>query len=176
MWHVYRFLHKGAELTPEFPRREIDDSAQGLLQAAMKQMHMSARGFHRILKVSPPSPTWRALTPSARPIGGGGAISPERVRLGQWYRDSDSWLFGDYRESGTRVCNEWDPVFGARHAVATVTHLSSAGHLAPASLGHRAPAGNAGEVSSCGRFLGGRLIPVTSVGRPKSMACRRLAR
>ncbi len=31
---------------------QIDDSAQGLLQAAMKQMHMSARGFHRILKVS----------------------------------------------------------------------------------------------------------------------------
>ena len=31
---------------------QIDDLAQGLLQAAMKQMHMSARGFHRILKVS----------------------------------------------------------------------------------------------------------------------------
>ncbi|MCH8186585.1 MAG: ATP-binding protein, partial [Chloroflexi bacterium] len=31
---------------------QIDDSARGLLQAAMKQMHMSARGFHRILKVS----------------------------------------------------------------------------------------------------------------------------
>ncbi len=30
----------------------LDDSAQGLLQAAMKQMHLSARGFHRILKVS----------------------------------------------------------------------------------------------------------------------------
>ena len=29
-----------------------DDSAQSLLQAAMKQMHLSARGFHRILKVS----------------------------------------------------------------------------------------------------------------------------
>ena len=30
----------------------VDDSAKGLLQAAMKQMHLSARGFHRILKVS----------------------------------------------------------------------------------------------------------------------------
>ena len=30
----------------------LDESAQGLLQAAMKQMHLSARGFHRILKVS----------------------------------------------------------------------------------------------------------------------------
>ena len=29
-----------------------DDSAQSLLQTAMKQMHLSARGFHRILKVS----------------------------------------------------------------------------------------------------------------------------
>ena len=30
----------------------VDDSARGLLQAAMKQMHLSARGFHRILKVA----------------------------------------------------------------------------------------------------------------------------
>ena len=30
----------------------MDDSARGLLQAAMKQMHLSARGFHRILKVA----------------------------------------------------------------------------------------------------------------------------
>ena len=29
----------------------VDDSAKGLLQAAMKQMHLSARGFHRVLKV-----------------------------------------------------------------------------------------------------------------------------
>ena len=29
-----------------------DDSARHLLQAAMKQMHLSARGFHRILKLS----------------------------------------------------------------------------------------------------------------------------
>ena len=31
---------------------QIDDAARGLLQAAMKQMHLSARGFHRILKLS----------------------------------------------------------------------------------------------------------------------------
>ena len=31
---------------------QLDESAQGLLQAAMKQMHLSARGFHRILKLS----------------------------------------------------------------------------------------------------------------------------
>ena len=31
---------------------KVDAPAQGLLQAAMKQMHLSARGFHRILKVS----------------------------------------------------------------------------------------------------------------------------
>ena len=31
---------------------QVDESAKGLLQAAMKQMHLSARGFHRILKVS----------------------------------------------------------------------------------------------------------------------------
>ena len=30
----------------------LEDGAKGLLQAAMKQMHLSARGFHRILKVS----------------------------------------------------------------------------------------------------------------------------
>ena len=30
----------------------VEDSARGLLQAAMKQMHLSARGFHRILKLS----------------------------------------------------------------------------------------------------------------------------
>ncbi len=29
-----------------------DESATGLLQAAMKQMHLSARGFHRVLKLS----------------------------------------------------------------------------------------------------------------------------
>jgi len=29
-----------------------DEAAKGLLQAAMKQMHLSARGFHRVLKLS----------------------------------------------------------------------------------------------------------------------------
>ena len=31
---------------------KLEESAQGLIQAAMKQMHLSARGFHRVLKVS----------------------------------------------------------------------------------------------------------------------------
>ena len=31
---------------------QVDDSAKGLLQAAMQRMQLSARGFHRILKVS----------------------------------------------------------------------------------------------------------------------------
>ena len=31
---------------------QVDDAAKGLLQAARKQMHLSARGFHRVLKVS----------------------------------------------------------------------------------------------------------------------------
>ena len=30
----------------------VEDSAKGLLQAAMKRMHLSARGYHRILKVA----------------------------------------------------------------------------------------------------------------------------
>jgi magnesium chelatase family protein len=30
----------------------VDESARSLLQTAMQQMHLSARGFHRILKVS----------------------------------------------------------------------------------------------------------------------------
>ncbi len=31
---------------------QIDDTATGLLQAAMKQMHLSARSYHRVLKLS----------------------------------------------------------------------------------------------------------------------------
>ena len=31
---------------------QVDDSAQSLLQAAMKQMQLSARGYHRVLKTS----------------------------------------------------------------------------------------------------------------------------
>jgi len=30
----------------------IEDSAQDLLKAAMKQLHLSARAFHRILKLA----------------------------------------------------------------------------------------------------------------------------
>jgi len=31
---------------------KVDDTAQGLLQSAMKHMHLSARAFHRILKLA----------------------------------------------------------------------------------------------------------------------------
>ena len=31
---------------------QMDESAKGLLQAAMRRMHLSARGYHRVLKVS----------------------------------------------------------------------------------------------------------------------------
>ena len=31
---------------------QMEDSAQGLIQQAMRQMNLSARGFHRILKVA----------------------------------------------------------------------------------------------------------------------------
>jgi len=47
-------LTNNAEMTPteikEFCR--VDDTARGLLQSAMKQMHLSARAFHRILKLA----------------------------------------------------------------------------------------------------------------------------
>ena len=43
-----------AEMRPVgvWDSRQVDDSAKGLLQPAMKQMHLSARGFRRILDVS----------------------------------------------------------------------------------------------------------------------------
>ena len=31
---------------------QVDDSAQSLLKAAMKQLYLSARAFHRILKLA----------------------------------------------------------------------------------------------------------------------------
>jgi magnesium chelatase family protein len=47
-------LTSNSEITPteirEFCR--VEDSAQGLLQAAMKQLYLSARAFHRILKLA----------------------------------------------------------------------------------------------------------------------------
>jgi len=43
-----------AEMTPAEVRAfcGTDDSAQSLLKAAMNQMHLSARAFHRILKLA----------------------------------------------------------------------------------------------------------------------------
>jgi magnesium chelatase family protein len=47
-------LTSNAEMTPTEIRDlcKVEDSAQGLLQAAMKQLHLSARAFHRILKLA----------------------------------------------------------------------------------------------------------------------------
>ena len=43
-----------AEMTPAEVREHcrMEDAAQGLLKAAMKQLHLSARAFHRILKLA----------------------------------------------------------------------------------------------------------------------------
>ena len=41
------------DLFAEVPRSSMRSSwARGLLQAAMRRMHLSARGYHRVLKVS----------------------------------------------------------------------------------------------------------------------------
>jgi len=47
-------LTSNAEMTPAEIRDfcRVEDDAQGLLQAAMKQLYLSARAFHRILKLS----------------------------------------------------------------------------------------------------------------------------
>jgi len=43
-----------AEMTPAEVRKfcTTEDTAQSLLRAAMKQLYLSARAFHRILKIS----------------------------------------------------------------------------------------------------------------------------
>jgi magnesium chelatase family protein len=43
-----------AEMTPTEVREfcHVEDAAQGLLKAAMKQLYLSARAFHRILKLA----------------------------------------------------------------------------------------------------------------------------
>jgi len=43
-----------AEMTPTEVREfcQVEESAQGLLKAAMKQLYLSARAFHRILKLA----------------------------------------------------------------------------------------------------------------------------
>ena len=47
-------LFSNADMTPVEARQfcHLDDSSQGLLQMAMRQLQLSARAFHRILKVS----------------------------------------------------------------------------------------------------------------------------
>jgi magnesium chelatase family protein len=47
-------MTSNSEMTPAEIRDfcRVEDSAQSLLQAAMKQLHLSARAFHRILKLA----------------------------------------------------------------------------------------------------------------------------
>ena len=47
-------LTSNSEMTPTEIREicQVEDSAQSLLQAAMKQLYLSARAFHRILKLA----------------------------------------------------------------------------------------------------------------------------
>ena len=55
---------------------QVDEAAQGLLQAAMRQMHLSARGYHRILKVA------RTIAD----LSGSGAIEPVHLAEALQYR------------------------------------------------------------------------------------------
>ena len=54
----------------------VDEAAQGLLQAAMRQMHLSARGYHRILKVA------RTIAD----LSGSGTIEPAHLAEALQYR------------------------------------------------------------------------------------------
>ena len=47
-------LTSNAEMTPTEVREfcQVEDTGQSLLKAAMKQMYLSARAFHRILKLA----------------------------------------------------------------------------------------------------------------------------
>ena len=47
-------LASNNEMTPVEVRQfcQAEEAAQGLLKAAMKQLHLSARAFHRILKLA----------------------------------------------------------------------------------------------------------------------------
>jgi len=47
-------LTGNAEMTPAEVREfcQVEESGQGLLKAAMKQLYLSARAFHRILKLA----------------------------------------------------------------------------------------------------------------------------
>ncbi len=58
----------------------VEDSARGMLQAAMKQMHLSARGYHRILKVA------RTLAD----LAGAPSIGPSQLAEALQYRPT-SW-------------------------------------------------------------------------------------
>ena len=61
-----------ADMGPGEVRRmcKLDEAGRSLVRAAMQQLQMSARAFHRILKLSvgdcvdPPSPTWPVVRTS----------------------------------------------------------------------------------------------------------------
>jgi magnesium chelatase family protein len=47
-------ITRNCEMAPAEVRKfcQLEDSGQGLLKAAMKQLYLSARAFHRILKLA----------------------------------------------------------------------------------------------------------------------------
>jgi magnesium chelatase family protein len=71
-------LTSNAEMTPAEIRQfcHVEDAAQSLLQAAMKQLYLSARAFHRILKL--------ALT--IADLEGGDTIKAQHVAEAVQYR------------------------------------------------------------------------------------------
>ena len=47
-------LHANAEMGPAEVRRfcELDEAGRGLIKAAMRQLNLSARAYHRVLKLA----------------------------------------------------------------------------------------------------------------------------
>ncbi len=74
-------MASNADMTPlevrEFCR--VEPAAQGLLQAAMNQMHLSARGFHRVLK----------LARTVADLDGAGTIAANHLAEALQYRPRD---------------------------------------------------------------------------------------
>jgi magnesium chelatase family protein len=68
-------LRTNADMGPvevrEFCR--LDEAGQRLMQAAMRQLHLSAHAYHRVLKLAP-SPTWQGQRTTGR------RTSPRRIQ------------------------------------------------------------------------------------------------